>query len=132
MAESNWQSERFIDNDDGTVTDTQAKLMWQKEDDGQTRTLRESEEHCKSLTLGGNRDWRIPTINELRLVSEYWRKIFSNPKDDEPYWSSTVLKNPYPKASEDQKYAAKVMFSSGEVNQYFIVYHYYTRAVRNL
>ena len=124
--------ERFMGNGDGTITDNHTNLMWQKEDDGEKRKLRESEAYCKTLTLGGHRDWRLPTINELNLVGCYWKKIFPNPKDDDPYWSSTVLKNPYSKASEDQKYAAKVMFSSGEVNQYFIIYCYYTRAVRNL
>jgi len=122
----------FVDKGDGTLLDNQTHLMWQKKDDGQCRTLRDSEVYCKALTLGGHRDWRLPTIDELLSVSRYWRQIFANPKDDTPYWSSTVIKNPYPQASESQKYAAKVMFSSGEINQYFIAYQYYTRAVRTV
>ena len=115
--------ERFIDNGNGTITDTKTGLMWQKEDDGIKRTLKDSEDYCKNLTIGGHHDWRLPTIDELSPLSKDCKKVFTNPKDDEPYWSNTVLKNPYPKASEDQKYAAKVMFSDGEINQFF----YYLR-----
>jgi hypothetical protein len=131
-AKNGVQKSRFIDNDNGTITDTKTGLMWQKEDDSQMRTLQESDEYCKKLTLGGHRDWRLPTIDELVSVAQDWKSIFANTKDDEPYWSNTVLKNPYPQVSEDQKYAAKVLFSDGEVNQFFIVYKYYVRAVRRV
>ena len=130
MSQSN--SKRFVDNSDGTITDTQTNLMWQKEDDGQKRTQEESKTYCNELSLGGHNGWRIPTINELKALSSYWKQVFATTKDDEPYWSNTVHTNPSPKASENQKYAAEVMFSSGETNQYFVVYHYYVRAVRKI
>lgn len=123
---------RFVDNGDGTITDTQTNLLWQKQDDGLKRTLEEAKAYCNDLSLGGHNEWRLPTINELKAISSYWKQIFSDTKDDEPYWSNTVHKNPYPKATESQKYAAEVMFSAGETNQYFVIYHYYVRAVCNL
>lgn len=120
---------RFVDNGDGTITDTQTNLVWQKQDDGHKRTLEEAKAYCNELSLGGHNVWRLPTIEELKVTSSYWKQVFADTKDDEPYWSSTVHKNPYPKATESQKYAAEVMFSSGETNQYFVIYHYYVRAV---
>ncbi len=123
---------RFVDNNDGIITDTQTDLVWQKQDDGQKRTLEEAKAYCDDLSLGGHNDWRLPTINELKAMSSYWKQVFDDTKNDEPYWSNTVHKNPYPKATENQKYAAEVMFSSGATNQYFVIYHYYVRAVRNL
>lgn len=125
-------SRRFIDNGDGTITDTQTNLLWQKQDDGHKRTFEEAKAYCNDLALGGHNDWRLPTIEELMALSSYWTQIFSDTKNDEPYWSSTVHINPYSKATESQKYAAKVIFSSGEVNQFFLIYHYYVRAVCDL
>ncbi len=122
---------RFADRADGTVVDTQTGLMWQKQDDGVKRTLRESDKYCRRLTLGGFADWRLPTIDELRSVSAHWNAVFQDTKTDDPYWSSIILANPSPQAMPSQEYAAKVMFSDGDINQYFIHYHYYTRAVRH-
>ncbi len=125
---------RFVENAEGTVTNTQTGLMWQKEDDARLRRFTESEQYCRELTLAGYRDWRLPMIDELRLVSSNWKQIFDRIKDDEPYWSSTILENPHWSSGESEAYgyAAKVLFSSGAENQYFLHYEYYTRAVRNI
>jgi hypothetical protein len=56
--------QRFIDNKDGTVTDTETRLMWQKKDDGKQRTWDEAQNYCKKLTLGGYKDWRLPEPKE--------------------------------------------------------------------
>ena len=132
LATRSKETSRLIDNGDGTVTDNKTKLIWQKEDDGQKKAFKESEAYCKTLTLGGYKDWRLPTINELRSVSHDWKQIFANPKDDEPYWSSTMINNPgwEPIAGEKAKYIVNVLFSDGSENNYFPHYKYYTRAVR--
>jgi hypothetical protein len=122
----------FIDDSDGTITDTQTELIWQKEDDSQKRTLEESNAYCKSLRLGGYEDWRLPTIAELRSISTVWKQLFANSKNDDPYWSSTVVKNQawVATAGEQHKYVVMVLFSDGSENTYFQYYKYYTRAVR--
>jgi len=125
--------ERFVDNGDGTITDTLSELVWQKEDDGKRRTLAESEAYCGGLSLGGYNHWRIPTIVELRLIATEWKQIFPTAKDDQPYWSSTLVRNPgwEPQAGEKHKYVAYVLFSNGLENTYFLYNKYYTRAVRS-
>jgi Protein of unknown function (DUF1566) len=55
---------RFIDNGDGTITDTQRKIMWQKSDNGKQVTFEEAQEYCKSLRLGNHADWRLPKPEE--------------------------------------------------------------------
>jgi len=55
---------RFVDNGDGTVTDTRRKVMWQKGDSGKEVTFAEAQEYCKNLRLGGHADWRLPKPDE--------------------------------------------------------------------
>ncbi len=55
---------RFIDNGDGTVTDTSRKLMWQKGDNGKEATFEQAQEYCRNLRLGGHTDWRLPGPGE--------------------------------------------------------------------
>jgi hypothetical protein len=57
-------AERFVDNGDGTVTDTRRKIMWQKGDNGKEVTFEEAQEYCKNLRLGGYADWRLPKADE--------------------------------------------------------------------
>ena len=40
-------AERFVDNGDGTVTDTRRKLMWQKDDNGEEVTFEEAQKYCR-------------------------------------------------------------------------------------
>jgi len=56
--------ERFVDNGDGTVTDTRRKIMWQKGDSEKEVTFQEAQEYCKTLRLGGHGDWRLPKPEE--------------------------------------------------------------------
>ena len=53
----------FIDNGNGTVTDTVTGLMWQKADGGEM-TVENAAIFCDNLTLGGYTDWRLPNAHE--------------------------------------------------------------------
>ncbi|HTZ39343.1 MAG TPA: DUF1566 domain-containing protein [Syntrophales bacterium] len=55
---------RFVDNGDGTVTDTERHLMWQKGDSEKELTFGEALEYCASLRLGGHTGWRLPMPEE--------------------------------------------------------------------
>jgi hypothetical protein len=59
----------FVDNEDGTVTDKTTGLIWQKDDDGQTRKWDEATEYANGLVLSGHSDWRLPTQEELLSLS---------------------------------------------------------------
>jgi len=61
-------NERFIDNGDGTVTDSKTGLMWAREDNGEDIQWRDARKYCNNLTLAGYLDWRIPTGNELKKL----------------------------------------------------------------
>jgi hypothetical protein len=59
----------YVDNRDGTVSDTATKRMWEKSDDGYPKTVYEAYQYCEELELAGHNDWRMPTIGELREIA---------------------------------------------------------------
>jgi hypothetical protein len=68
--------DRFVDNGDGTVTDTCTGLMWQQKTAldvngdgtaGATAWAR-ARQNCEDLALGGHDDWRLPTARELESL----------------------------------------------------------------
>jgi len=62
--------ERFIDNGDGTVTDTLTNLMWAQADNMGDITWHDAQVYCKTPPIAGYKysDWRLPTILELRTL----------------------------------------------------------------
>lgn len=69
---------RFVDNGDGTVTDTETTLVWLREDSWQREsrwvTWDEAQDyavHLGRIKFAGYVDWRLPTLEEaLSLVSK--------------------------------------------------------------
>jgi len=124
--------ERFIDNNDGTVTDTKTNLMWQKDTASGNYTWQPALSYCENLTLASHNDWRLPNINELQSIVDYTRfdpsintTYFPNTVSS-CYWSSTTNAS-YP------GYAWYVFFGYGYINNYGkSSYGYYVRAVRSL
>jgi formylglycine-generating enzyme required for sulfatase activity len=62
----------LTDNGDGTVTDNNTGLMWQKTDGGEM-TVENATAYCTGLSLGGYNDWRLPTGLELMSINNYSR-----------------------------------------------------------
>ena len=60
----------FLDNGDGTTTDNITGLMWQKTDGGEI-LFDNAANYCKSLTLGGHNDWRLPASQELFDINNF-------------------------------------------------------------
>jgi hypothetical protein len=64
--------DRFVDNNDGTVTDTLLDVMWTKMDNQGDITWRQAQKWVKytlPYTLPNNYDnWRLPTIDELKTL----------------------------------------------------------------
>jgi len=60
----------YQDNGDGTVTDLNTGLMWQK-DPGYKTTWSEAVSESINFRLGGYDDWRMPTIKELYSLIQF-------------------------------------------------------------
>jgi len=118
----------FVDNGNGTVTDTSTGLMWQKATAPGTYTWKEALSYCEGLTLAGFNNWRLPTIKELRSIVDYDRTGSAINTSYFPdtlsynYWSSTT----YSSTSE----AWTIYFSYGNASYRNKSRSYYVHAVR--
>ncbi len=58
----------YIDNGNGTATDTITGLVWQTSGLFQERTWQNALAYCEGLSLANNNDWRLPNIRELESL----------------------------------------------------------------
>jgi hypothetical protein len=76
----NKSNTKYVDNNDGTITDKTTKLMWKKCSEGQTWkgstcvgvakkfNWNNALEHSGDVNTAGYFDWRLPTIKELNTL----------------------------------------------------------------
>lgn len=79
----------FIDNGDGTVTDANTGLTWEKKDDAEGVHDKDSRvtwanafAHVAALNaaaFAGHSDWRMPNINEIGTLMDYGQSGISLP-----------------------------------------------------
>ena len=61
----------YRDNGDGTVSDLNTGLVWQKAHNAKRVGYYEARRDCESLALGGMRDWRLPSLKELFSIADF-------------------------------------------------------------
>lgn len=67
----------FTDNEDGTVTDNNTGLIWQKTDEGVDRTWGSATSYCADNIPGlPGAGWRLPTIKELVSIRDMEKRIY--------------------------------------------------------
>lgn len=121
---------RFVDNLDGTITDTQTKLMWVKNgwrlDFMSALTWREAVEKCKQFNLGGHSDWRLSSVDEWKTLIDTARQapalVEPNPFENiiihMPYWSQTefIVSGDLKVRPDASARAHTVMLYTGEIH----------------
>ncbi len=85
----NKEKYKFIDNDDGTITDLNTGLMWKK-NESPPLNFEKALAYCENLELGGYNDWRLPDQKELATLLDlsYHNKNWFHEK----YFPDTGLK----------------------------------------
>jgi len=89
--------ERFKDNGDGTVTDLATSLMWTRTPKQIAMSWDGAADYCRELTMGGHSGWRLPTVNEMKRLTDKTRQNpalppghpFSNIITHVGYWTKT-------------------------------------------
>lgn len=119
----------YIDNYDGTVSETSTNLVWQQESAG-PMTWEAAIQYCEQLELGGHTDWRLPNINELIFLCDFEThspsieiSVFPDTYS-EYYWSSTA-------STITPNRSRAVFFNQGDVRANATTQLHYVRAVRN-
>jgi len=114
-----------------TWIDPETTLEWQYESAGEM-SWNEALKYAQSLSLGGNDDWRLPTVLELDTLLDrktLFDKMRPDMREEIPfrdtlsYWSSTTFAN-------HTKNAWIVMFDGAYVLSYYKTNHYHVRCVR--
>ncbi len=119
----------YVDNGDGTVTDTPNGLMWQQATAPNTYDWAQASSYCESLSFAGYTDWRLPTIDELKsLLALGWHPtinpVFFPDTAASWYWSGVTH-------ISDTNSAWVVYFGGGgDVNYNNKSGSFYVRAVR--
>jgi len=124
-------SSRFVDNNDGAITDTTLGLMWTKVTIAKDKTHGQATDAAAQCTAGGHTDWRLPTVEELFLLADRKRispaidtDVFPDTYNDW-YWTSTD-------SQWDASCAWVVYFGSGDAYSYRRGYDACVRAVRSV
>ena len=115
----------FVDNGDGTVTDTRANLMWKKDDSfkefGYGINWFEAQDYCEILNekkFAGYEDWRLPSGEEAKSAFSFTQ---SNTDKDGAETHISDLFEPggghntwtYEEKPDYEQYAQKFSFITG-------------------
>ena len=115
----------FVDNGDGTISDTQANLMWKKDDSfkeyGYGINWFEAQDYCEMLNekqFAGFDDWRLPSGEEAKSVFSFTQ---SNTDKDGAETHISELFEPggghntwtYEEKPDYEQYAQKFSFITG-------------------
>jgi hypothetical protein len=76
----------YVNNDNGTVTDTSTDLMWQQDTPDYTMTWEDALSYCENSNIAYYTDWRLPSKKELISLVDYSR---CNPAIDISYFPDT-------------------------------------------
>ncbi len=95
----------YQDNGDGTVTDLNSGLVWQKSPVATHMTWHQAMDYCDTLTLAGYDDWRAPTLKELFSISDF--------SQGWPYIDTAVFDLAEPVLSKDDQYWSANFYEVG-------------------
>jgi hypothetical protein len=83
----------FVDNGDGTITDTATDLMWQKSHSVSSMSWQDALAFAETLTVAGYDDWRLPNAKELQSILDYTRSPGTTGAAIDPIFECTSIVN---------------------------------------
>lgn len=103
----------YRDNGDGTVTDLNTGLMWQR-DPGEKVTWDAAVAGAGTFRLGGHTDWRLPTIKELYSLIQFDGVTGRSAETSKPYLDTDYFAFSYGDASIGERFIDAQYCSSTE------------------
>ncbi|MFC1836882.1 DUF1566 domain-containing protein [Thermodesulfobacteriota bacterium] len=85
----------YRDNRDGTITDLNTGLIWQKKPKKLSTYWKDAAQYADSLDLAGHKDWRVPSIKELFSIADFRGNI----RTMTPYLDTRYFGFQYPDTS---------------------------------
>ncbi|MBN1422789.1 MAG: DUF1566 domain-containing protein [Planctomycetes bacterium] len=123
---------RFVDNADGTVSDTCTGLMWEKDtpmppsaydpDQGGRIQWPMALRYCEDLELAGYDDWRLPNVLELATLIDNWTR--SEDRWPGPYGVNPVFRDRSLPDEEDLSIGSWTYWASTFVQLGILAYRY--------
>ncbi len=100
----------YKDNGDGTITDLNTGLIWQKTPPAKHYSWSEALMYAENLQLAGYDDWRMPTIKELYSIVAFCGNIRTNT----PYIDVDYFDFQYPDTSRGHRLIDAQYWSSNK------------------
>jgi hypothetical protein len=102
----------FVDNNNGTVTDQVADLMWVQESGDTKRDWEGSIQYCEDLSFAGHDDWKLPSNKELSSTVDLRKQ---KPAIDANFFPDTDYKAYYWSRTPETRDAFRNMMSETTV-----------------
>ncbi len=100
----------YQDNGNGTVTDLNTALMWQKTPPTDHYTWDRAARYAENLQLAGYDDWRMPTMKELYSLTAFYGSI----RTLTPYIDTDYFDFEYPDTSQGYRIIDAQYWSSNK------------------
>jgi len=100
----------YQDNGDGTITDLNTTLTWQKTPPAEHYTWDEAVKYAENLQLAGHDDWRIPTMKELYSLVAFYGNI----RTRTPYINTDYFDFKYPDTTKGYRLIDAQYWSSNK------------------
>ncbi len=85
---------KYVDNGDGTITDSATGLMWMKNDNGEGILWENALSYAEGFEYAGYTDWRLPNAKELQSIVDYTRSpATTNSATIAPMFNCTSITN---------------------------------------
>jgi hypothetical protein len=91
---SNYGTNSYTNNGDGTITDAATGLMWMQDDAGDGMNWKDALAYAEGKEFAGYSDWRLPSVKELQSIVDYTRAPgATNSAAIDPLFNCTTIIN---------------------------------------
>jgi hypothetical protein len=85
---------KFVNNNNGTITDQATGLMWMQNDNGSAILWENALSNAENFSYAGYSDWRLPDVKELHSLIDYSRSpSTTNSAAIDPLFNCTRITN---------------------------------------